>query len=529
MSRPLDPGNPGPDPVPWPVPGPGPSNADGPTAVDRPRRDPVSGSGPAPVPGPGPAPDPIEGAAPDTPPRHPKPRELEQDDMDLQRGVDVHTRAVVAELAAALDATVDEGFAAGDDAGGQFSARDSSDQYSDHDAHSADARSRKDIVRRGGLRDVVGQLVTRVTASERAMRAAEADSRAAVTAAAERAEVRQFSPFKAGFFGGVGLLLAYTTYLALDTIRSTLIVIAIALLLAIGLDPAVRWFERRGLRRGLSVLVVFLVLLGAIAGAVYAIIPPIVEQLTAFISNLPTTLANLQKNPTIKGLDEKFGIIKQIQDSNYLKDATSGAASGILTGAATVAGIVFDLFVVLILALYFVAGFPRIKAAGYRLAPASQRLRVTDLGDKIFKQMGGYLSGATLIALQAGLVAGIFATVVGLPYPWAIALVAALLDFVPVVGPITVGVSMVLIGLTQSLTIGIVAGGFYLIQHVFEAYWLYPKVMRRTVHISSGSVIVAILVGGALLGVTGALLAVPVAAALQLIVREVLMPVQERR
>ncbi|MEJ7650795.1 MAG: AI-2E family transporter [Nakamurella sp.] len=520
MSRPLDPGNPGPTPVPWPIPGPGPSNADTPTDVDRPFRDPVSGSGPAPVPGPGPAPDPITGDAPDTPPRHPKPRELEQDDMDAQRGIDRRTRAVVAELAAALDGTSEDG------------EDGPSLRSSGRDEGSEEARGRKDGSRRGGLRDVVGQLVTRVTASERAMRAAEAaaaDSRAAMTAAHERAEERQFSPFKAGFFGGVGLLLAYTTYLALDTIRSTLIVIAVALLLAIGLDPAVRWFERRGLRRGLSVLVVFLVLLGAIAGAVYAIIPPIVEQLSAFVVNLPTTLANLLQNPTIKSLDEKFGIIKQIQDSNYLQQVGSGAATGILTGAATVAGIVFDLFVVLILALYFVAGFPRIKASAYRLAPASQRLRVTDLGDKILKQMGGYLSGATLIALQAGLVAGIFATVVGLPYPWAIALGAALLDFVPVVGPIVVGISMVLIGFTQSLTIGIIAGGFYLIQHLFEAYWLYPKVMGRTVHINSGSVIVAILVGGALLGVTGALLAVPVAAAVQLIVREVLMPVQERR
>lgn len=386
--------------------------------------------------------------------------------------------------------------------------------------------------KRGSLRDTIGLLVTRLTAAEREMRLAEqaaaASSREAV-ARAGRPETRVFSAFKAGFFGGVGLLLAYMAYLSLDTIRSTLIVIAVAALLAIGLDPAVNWLIRRGLRRGAAVAIVFLALVAAIAGAIYALVPPIVTQLTAFIGNLPNTLKNLLDNPTIKNLDAKFGIIKQIQESDIVKNVGSGAASGILSGAATVAGIVFDLFVVLILTLYILAGFPQIKAAGYRLSPASQRARVTDLGDKILKQMGGYLSGATIIAIQAGLVAGVFSAIVGLPYPWAIALGAALLDFVPVVGPIIVAISIALIGFTQSLTIGIVAAAFYLCQHLFEAYVLYPRVMRRTVHISSGAVIVAILVGGALLGVTGALLAVPVAAAAQLIVREVVMPIQERR
>ncbi|WP_051266954.1 AI-2E family transporter [Nakamurella lactea] len=386
--------------------------------------------------------------------------------------------------------------------------------------------------KRSSLRDTIGLLVTKLTAAEREMRSADeaaAAGRLAGSAVGGEGEKRVFSAFKAGFFGGVGLLLAYMAYLSLDTIRSTLIVIAVAALLAIGLNPAVGWLVRRGLRRGAAVATVFLVLVAAIAGAVYAIVPPIVTQLTAFIGNLPSILSNLLDNPTIKNLDAKFGIIKQLQDSDIVKNVGSGAASGILSGAATVAGIVFDLFVVLILTLYFLAGFPQIKAACYRLAPASQRVRVTDLGDKILKQMGGYLSGATIIAIQAGLVAGLFSAIVGLPYPWAIALGAAVLDFVPVVGPIIVGVSIALIGFTQSLTIGIVAAAFYLCQHLFEAYVLYPRVMRRTVHISSGAVIVAILVGGALLGVTGALLAVPVAAGVQLIVREVVMPIQEGR
>jgi predicted PurR-regulated permease PerM len=318
------------------------------------------------------------------------------------------------------------------------------------------------------------------------------------------------------------LLVAYALYLSLDTIRSTLIVLAISALIAIGLDPAVGLLIRRGLRRGVAVAIAYLCLLAFVFGAFYAIIPPVVTQVAAFITTLPQRLKVLQQNPTIKSLDDKFGLIAKLQ--KYVSDMGPGAANGVFTAA----GIAVDLVVVLILTLYFLAGLPRIKAAAYRLVPATRRGRVSDIGDKIIKQMGGYLGGATLIALQAGLVAGAFAWIAGLPYPWAIALAATLLDFVPVVGPIIIGVSMALLGFSQSLIVGIVAGAFYVCQHLFEAYWLYPRVMRRTVHISSAAVIVAILIGAALLGVTGAVLAVPVAAAVQLIVREVVVPRQER-
>jgi predicted PurR-regulated permease PerM len=336
------------------------------------------------------------------------------------------------------------------------------------------------------------------------------------------------SAFRIGFFAGLGLLLAYVTYESLDSVRSTLILIAISALLAIGLDPPVGWLIRHGLRRGLAVSVVFLALLLLIAAAIYAIIPPIVNEVGTFVTSVPTLIAGLQRQQWIQDLDQRFNLLQQLQESNFVQNMVSGASGGIVSAGVTVAGIIVDLLIVLVLTLYFLAGFPQIKRTAYRLAPSSRRRRVSVLADKVLKQMGGYLSGATLIAIQAGLVAGVFAAIIGLPYPWAIGLAAGVLDFVPVVGPILIGIGMTLLGFTQSLTLGIVAGLFYLCQHLFEAYWLYPRVMRRTVDISTGAVVVAIVIGGALLGVTGAILAVPVAAAISLIVREVVMPIQER-
>ena len=434
----------------------------------------------------------------------------------------------------------------------QQDAQDTQDlqdtQEAEHSAavggETAAARAAIQRRRRAGLGATLATLTTRmmaertaraVQAAEAAQAAAAASRRAAEDSGAEEMAVRAersdsaaFHPFRTGFLGGAGLLLAYATYLSLDTLRGTLIVISVALLLAIGLDPAVNWLVRRGLRRGLAVALVFLGLVAALGGAIYAIVPPIVTELGTFISSLPNLIKDLQTNATINNLNRKFGVLNALQDSDFVKNIGSGAAGSILTAGVTVASIAADLLVVLVLTLFFLAGFPKIKLAAYRLAPATRRTRITDLGDKIFKQMGGFLAGATIVAVQAGLVAGIFASIVGLPYPWAIALGAAVLDFVPVIGPIIVGVSMTLLGFTQSLTIGVVAAAFYLTQHLFEAYWLYPRVMRRQVDISTGAVVVALLLGGALLGVTGAVLAVPVAAAVQLIVREVVLPMQER-
>lgn len=335
-------------------------------------------------------------------------------------------------------------------------------------------------------------------------------------------------PFRTGFFGAIGVILAYVTYLAVESIRDTLIVIAVAAVVSIGLDPAVQFFIRRGFRRVWAVTTVFFILVAALAGAIYAIVPPIVNEVIAFAQSLPELVKDLQDNPTIKDVDNKFHIIDQIQSSGMLQKIGGGAADSIVTAGVTAAGVALDLVIILILALFFLAGFPKIKEAAYRLAPASKRIRVAELGDKVLKQMGGYLSGATIVALQAGIVAGVFSAIVGLPYPWAIALAAAILDFIPVVGPVIIGVAMTLLGFTQSLLIGLIAGLFYLVQHMFEAYWLYPLVMRRQVDISTATVVVAILIGSALLGVTGALLAVPVAAAVQLIIREVVVPIQDR-
>ena len=188
--------------------------------------------------------------------------------------------------------------------------------------------------RRLRLRSVLGTMSTRVTAgrsaraAELAVAMAEAGRAAAEATVAANAEDRRRDgpaghPFKMGFYAGLGLLLAYVTYLCLDTIRSTIIVISIAAVIAIGLDPAVSFFVRRKMRRGMAVTITFLGLLIFLSAAIYAIIPPIVNQIGTLVTNLPQTINHLKTDSPLSGLETKFGLLTKLQNSDFVKNLAS--------------------------------------------------------------------------------------------------------------------------------------------------------------------------------------------------------------
>jgi predicted PurR-regulated permease PerM len=189
---------------------------------------------------------------------------------------------------------------------------------------------------------------------------------------------------------------------------------------------------------------------------------------------------------------------------------------------------VANTFIVIVLTLYFLASLPSVKRAGYALAPASKRARVTDLGDRILRNVGSYVSGAFIVAMVAGISSLIFLFVVGLgEYAVALAAVVALLDVIPMIGATIGAVVVTAIGFATDPKIGLICVIFYVAYQAVENYIVYPRVMARSVDIPGSLIVVAALVGAALLGVIGALLAIPTAAALLLLLREVVRPRQE--
>jgi predicted PurR-regulated permease PerM len=334
--------------------------------------------------------------------------------------------------------------------------------------------------------------------------------------------LRRSNPFVFGFSAALGVLVAWGLWHALGQAKSVLILLIVSMFIAVGLNPLVEWFMRRGLKRGLSVGVVFLLVLAAFAGVGFAIVPVVTDQINGLITNAPDWLDLLLKSKTLTDLDHKYHFIDKAKD--YIQDPALAqrAFGGVLGVGKVVANALFSAFTILILTLYFLASLPTVKRAAYSLVPASRRPRVSILGDEVLGRVGGYVSGQFLVAITAGVCSFIFLEIVGLgQYAVALAIVIVFTDFIPMVGGLIGCVIITLIGLTDSVWVGIACLAYGVIYQQIENYIVAPRIMRRAVDIPGAVTVIAALLGGALLGVVGALLAIPTAAAILLIIREV--------
>jgi predicted PurR-regulated permease PerM len=338
------------------------------------------------------------------------------------------------------------------------------------------------------------------------------------------------SPFTIGFFGALGALLAFWLGGLLLSIGSILVLVVVAMFIAVGLNPLVEFFMHRGFGRPWAVMVVIVLVLAAIALFVVALVPVITDQVAAIVDNAPGWFHQLQENRAIQRLDERFDVIERAQDFVARGSFGSTVFGGVVGVGMAVLSALANTFIVIVLTLYFLASLPGIKRAGYRLAPASRRERVTELGDQILSNVGAYVSGAFVVAMCAGVSSLIFLFAVGLgEYAVALAAVVALLDVIPMIGATLGAVIVTAIGFATDPKTGLICLIFYVLYQQFENYVVYPKVMSRSVDIPGSLIVIAALVGAALLGVVGALLAIPTAAAILLVVRQVFIPRQEAR
>jgi predicted PurR-regulated permease PerM len=336
--------------------------------------------------------------------------------------------------------------------------------------------------------------------------------------------LRRDSAFLLGFFGALGVLLALAIVHALAQARSVLILIVVALFLAVGLNPVVESLTRRGMRRGMAIAIVFVVVIGAFVGFGFAVVPPVIEQTQAFVKELPNYLDDLRGNRTIRQFDNDYHVIEKAKAYVTGPDLGQRVFGGLLGVGRVVLSAVFSAFSLLIMTLYFLAALPSMKRQAYQLVPASRRERVTLLTDEILVRIGGFVSGALTVAFIAATTSYIFLLILGLPYALALAVFVGLLDLIPLVGATIAAIAVSSLGFIDSLGAGVTCVIFYVAYQQFENYVVYPRVMRRAVDVPAPVTVVAVLIGGALLGVTGALLAIPIAAAALLVIRQVTIP-----
>jgi predicted PurR-regulated permease PerM len=342
------------------------------------------------------------------------------------------------------------------------------------------------------------------------------------------APVSRQTPFYRGFLWTLGALAALVLGLAIRSAASVLVLVLISAFLAVGLDPVVAFAVRRGVKRAWAVLAVAVIFFGLITAIVFVIGGALRSQVTSLIDNAPHLLDDLRRNRSVAKLDAKYHVLSGLEDKIKNADVSSTAVGGIFTVGMSVLNLLVNTVVVIVLTLYFLAALPEIKGGMYSLVPKTRRDRVEKLGNAILHSVGGYVIGASAVALLAGTVTLIFLLCVGLSeYALPLALLVALLDLVPLLGAILGAIVVSLVGFATSLPIGVACVIFYVVYETLEGYVIYPRVMRSSVDIPEYVTIVAVLVGGAVGGIVGALLALPTAAALLLLVREVWVRRQE--
>jgi predicted PurR-regulated permease PerM len=301
------------------------------------------------------------------------------------------------------------------------------------------------------------------------------------------------------------------------------VLIGLALFLAIGMEPAVSFLVRRRFPRVLAVIVVLVVIVAVIAGFLAAAVPAIVSEATALAHNAPKLLQEAKdQNSLIGKLNAKFQIEQHL--SSLLSNSSSGVAGGLLAGVATVFGVVADGLIVAVLTVYFLADMSRVRALMYRLFPARRRPRAILIGDEIMAKVGAYVLGNLLVSLIAGVLTYVWLLIFNVPYALLLSIMVAILDLVPVVGSTIAGIIVALVALSVSLPIAIATVGFFIAYRLAEDYLLVPRVIGRAVEVPALVTVVAVLVGGAVLGIIGALVAIPVSAGLLLLAREILFP-----
>ena len=334
------------------------------------------------------------------------------------------------------------------------------------------------------------------------------------------------SPFRIGFSAALGVGTAYLLYQAVVSARSVLVLVIVAAFLAIGLHPIVTRLEQTGMRRGTAVAIVFGGLLAFFGLFGYAVLPPIVTQVANFVDALPGYVRDLQGNPRIRDLDSRFGLVDKL-NAYVTGDLGSQIAGNVVSIGQQIAGLILRGLTILILTLYFLSSFNTIKHTAYRMVPRSRRARVSLIGDEILSRVGGYVVGAVVVALIAGVSSLMWVSALGIPYPLALALIVTLTDVIPLIGATIGAVIVTAVAFFVSLPVGIATAVFFLVYQQVENYLIYPRVMARSVDVNPAAAIVGALIGGTLLGFVGALLAVPATAAIQLILREVLVPRQD--
>ncbi len=308
--------------------------------------------------------------------------------------------------------------------------------------------------------------------------------------------------------------------------RTVLVWMIVAVFLSLALNPAVAWFQRHGVRRrGVAVGIVFLLALGVIAGAAWAIIPPLVRQITDFINAVPGYVDDLTHGRGPLGfLETKYDVVERARDA---VQGSGGAKIFTHAGVLVSIGKGIATFITATLTITFLTLFMLLEGPAwlerfFGMFSADRERRLRGIGQEIYRTVGGYVNGNLLISVVCGAVYGVTLFVLGIKYALALAFIAALLDLVPLAGATIAGVIVSGVAFAHSITAGVVMVIVVVVYQQLENHILQPVIYGKTVDLSPLAVLIAVLVGATVAGLIGALGAIPIAGTLQVVIRDLM-------
>ncbi len=332
----------------------------------------------------------------------------------------------------------------------------------------------------------------------------------------------------------LGVILAVAVLVEVVLIsRQVLTWVLIAIFFALALNPAVDWLQRRGVRkRGYAVGLVYVGVFAAIALVGYVFVPPLVEQVRHLVDRIPNYIHDLSHRKGKLGfLERDYHIVEKVKDALHKGGASkllglSGTAISITKSVVT---IIVAAVTITFMTFFMLLEGPMWVERGLGLMPEKSRPRWRTVGQDIYRTVGGYVFGNILISLIAGGSSALVLYIMGVPLPVALGLLVGIFDLIPLAGATIALIVVGTIAFLHSIPAGIVVVVFFIIYQQLENHILQPVIYGKTVKLSPLTVLIAVLIGAALAGIIGALAAIPIAGAIQVVIRDILRVRAERK
>ncbi len=338
-------------------------------------------------------------------------------------------------------------------------------------------------------------------------------------------------PFRIGFVGTIGVLLALLLGSAVAQLSFTITLIFLAIFISLGLYPVVTRLERRGLPKAAAIGIVLAAFLLVVATLLFLIVPIVVDQAAELARTLPANINDIENQQWFIDLNAQFGeypllLLEWVRASSADPNTWLTIGGGALRIGADIINGTFSILLVVVITLYFVASLDAMKNALYDLVPGSRRAGFVEIAEEIFDSIGKYLSGQIVLAAMNAAFSFILLSIMGVRYAGILAFIALFVTLIPVIGPLISTTLMVFVSLFTSPGTAIIVGLVMVVYMQVEAYLFTPRIIGKAISIPASLVLIGAVIGGTLLGLLGALVASPVVASILLILKKVVVPQQ---